>query len=127
MTGVQTCALPICNFKKVELVSPKNLVRLQANGASEGIELLDANKECYVELTLNLTEPLNPAESTALHGRENLVSLKANVAMPDGTALRSSNKDKSSSQLFTDYYKFRYDAVPPKELLELFLSLTEEE
>ena len=115
------------NFKKVELVSPKNLVRLQANGASEGIELLDANKECYVELTLNLTEPLNPAESTALHGRENLVSLKANVAMPDGTALRSSNKDKSSSQLFTDYYKFRYDAVPPKELLELFLSLTEEE
>ena len=38
-----------------------------------------------------------------------------------------SNKNKTSSQIFSDYYKLRYDKEVPKELLSLFLSLTEEE
>ncbi|MDE6441547.1 MAG: exonuclease subunit SbcD [Clostridia bacterium] len=115
------------NFKKIVLTSSRKLVRLQSNGAEEGIRLLKENTENYVELTLNLTEPLNPTQSAALHSHENLVSLKANVALADGANLRVSNKDKSSSQLFTEYYKTKFDCEPSKELLELFLSLAEEE
>lgn len=115
------------NFKQITLNSAKNLIRLQANGAEDGVKLLRANAENYVELTLNINEPLTPAESVALHECENLISLKANVALSANDELRVSNKHKSSSQLFTDYYSSKFNCPPPEELLTLFLSLTEEE
>lgn len=117
----------ISNFRQVKLNSPKNLVRLQANGAESGIELLRANKEYFVELTLNISEPLTPSQSAALHECENLVSLKTNVALSENDFKRVSNKNKSSSQLFSEFYKSKFDCPPPEELLSLFLSLTEEE
>ena len=115
------------DFKQVALKASKNLIRLQANGAEDGVKLLKDNPDCFVELTLNLSAPLTPAESSSLHECENLVSLKANVAMVENSELRVSNKDKSSSQLFNEYYKSKYDCLPSEELLSLFLSLTEEE
>ncbi|MBD5583526.1 MAG: exonuclease subunit SbcD [Clostridia bacterium] len=115
------------NFKEVELVSAKKLVRLQANGVVDGVALLNANKEYYVELTLNLKEPMTQQESKALHEVENLLSLKAEVQNAEVNYEKFSNKNKSSSQLFTDYYKLRYGTEVPEELLALFLSLTEEE
>lgn len=115
------------NFKQIALKSPKNLIRLQANCAADGVKLLNANAQRYVELTLNLSAPLTPAESSALHGCENLVSLKANVARVQDDESKISNKEKSSSQLFTEFYKLKYDNAPSEELLALFLSLTEEE
>ena len=100
---------------------------MQANGVEEGAKLLTANKECYVELTLNLNVPMTSQENSALHEHENLISLKFEVQSIENTFEVISNKNKSSSQLFSDYYKLRYGADVPKELLELFLSLTEEE
>lgn len=115
------------NFKEIELVSSKKLVRLQANGVVEGIALLNANKDYFVELTLNLNEPMTQQESKALHEIENLLSLKAEVQNSEFNYSEFSNKNKSSSQLFTDYYNLRYGTKVPEELLALFLSLTEEE
>ncbi|MDE7082585.1 MAG: exonuclease subunit SbcD [Clostridia bacterium] len=115
------------NFRQVELSSSRKLIRLQANGVEEGVALLAANKDYFVELTLNLNAPLTPQESSTLHGYENLVSLRADVQSVENTFQTVSNKNKSSSQLFSDYYKLRYGADVPKELLALFLSLTEEE
>ena len=115
------------NFKQVELNSARKLIRLQANGVEEGASLLAANEGGFVELTLNLNAPMTPQESSALHGYENLVSLRAEVQNIENTFEMVSNKNKSSSQLFSDYYKLRYGADVPKELLALFLSLTEEE
>lgn len=120
LSGVQ-------NFKQVPVTSAKKLVRLQANGVAEGVALLSKNAEYYVELTLNLNAPLTPAESTALHSNENLVFLKVEVLGAGMEISKVSNKDKSSSELFSDYYKLRYGAEVPSELLTLFLSLTEEE
>lgn len=117
----------ITGFKQIALTSSKNLIRLQANGAEDGVKLLKSNENRYVELTLNISAPLTPAESSALHECENLISLKANVALAESFELRVSNKDKSSSQIFTEFYKTKYDCPPPEELLSLFLSLTEEE
>ncbi len=117
----------ITGFKQIALTSSKNLIRLQANGAEDGVKLLKSNENRYVELTLNISAPLTPAESSALHECENLISLKANIALAESSELRVSNKDKSSSQIFTEFYKTKYDCPPSEELLSLFLSLTEEE
>lgn len=114
------------NFTQVPLTSPRKLIRLQANGVEDGVKLLNANEQYFVELTLNLSVPMTPQESTALHEHENLVSLKTEVHNIQ-TEYKVSNKNKSSSQLFSDYYKLRYGSDAPADLLALFLSLTEEE
>lgn len=115
------------NFHQCELKSGRKLIRLQAINAETGAELLDKNKEYFVELTLNLNAPMTPQESALLHEKENLVSLRAEVASVENAFENISNKNKSSSELFSEYYNLRYGAEAPKELLSLFLSLTEEE
>ena len=115
------------NFSQVELCSARKLVRLQSNSVQDGISLLKKYSEYFVELTINLNAPMTPQESKSLRENENLVSLKAEVRSAEIDYGRYSNKNKSSSELFSDYYKLRYGADVPKELLSLFLSLTEEE
>lgn len=115
------------NFEQIPVASAKKLIRLQANDADGGVELLQKNTEYYVELTLNLTEPLTANQSALLHAQENLVSLKAEVKNLQTDFEKVSYKDKSASQLFSEYYKSRYGAEVSAELLALFLSLTEEE
>ena len=77
--------------------------------------------------TTNLTEPLTANQSAQLHQQENLVSLRAEVQSLQSGEERVSYKDKTASQLFSEYYKSRYGAEASAELLALFLSLTEEE
>lgn len=115
------------NFKAVPLVSCRKLVRLQANCAADGIGLLNVNPDAIAELTLNLKTPLAPSEIAGLRACGNLYSLKMAVEseLPSGFSVQSSGK--TSSQLFSEYYASRYNSQVPEDLLELFLSLTEEE
>ncbi|MDE6585972.1 MAG: exonuclease subunit SbcD [Clostridia bacterium] len=116
------------NLKQVPITSARKLIRLQANGVADGISLLKNNLEYFVELTLNLNEPVTPQEVSALHENENLVLLKAEIMRTETNDTNIiSNKNKSASQLFKDYYKLKFGADAPNELLSLFLSLTEEE
>ncbi len=115
------------NFEQIQITGAKKLIRLQANDTESGIKLLHENTRYYVELTLNLTEPLTANQSALLHAQENLVSLKAEVKNLQTDAGKISYKDKSASQLFSEYYKSRYGVEAPSGLLTLFLSLTEEE
>ena len=115
------------NLMAVPLKSCKKLVRLQANSAADGIALLDGNRDAIAELTLNLKAPLSPSEMCELHSHENLYSLKMAVDSEMSAGYTVQNEGKSSSQLFSEYYRSRFDAEVPSDLLELFLSLTEEE
>lgn len=115
------------NFRQVPVTSYTKLIRLQANGAEEGVALLNANGQYFVELTLYLEAPLTASQNTALRECANLVSLRAEVRGAVGDSAVLSHRDKSSSQLFTEYYALRYGKQVPAELLTLFLSLTEEE
>ncbi len=115
------------NLKTVNLKSCKRLVRLQANNASDGVKLLEAEKDAIAELTLNLKSPLTPSEMGELHSCENLYSLKMAVETELEAGISAENAGKSSSQLFSEYYFSRFGTDVPSELLELFLSLTEEE
>jgi len=100
---------------------------LQADSVDLAIELLNNYTNCFVELTLNLNEPMTATQSTALRSAKNLVSLKTNIDTQNTEEFLVSNKNKTSSQLFDDYYRLRYDGLPSQELKALFLSLTEEE
>lgn len=115
------------NLVQPEITGTKKLIRIQSNGVAEGIKLLNLNSGYYAELTVNLDSPMTPTESASLRETENLVSLKVVIEGKDNTEERISNRNKSSSQLFSDYYKSRYGAEVPEDLLGLFLSLTEEE
>lgn len=115
------------NFRQIKLKNIKNLIRLQANSVEEGVNLLSRYPDCYVELTLNLNSPISPAESAELRSFENLASLKMEMRGGETQTVKVSNKNKSASQLFGEFYKSRFDAEVPEELLSLFLSLTEEE
>lgn len=115
------------NFKQIELKTYKKLIRLHAENAEDALNLLDRYKDSYVELTLDLKQPLNSNESSTLRRTENLISLKTNVDIDVNKTAIVSNKNKSSSQLFGEYYFSRYKAQPSDELMTFFLSLTEEE
>ena len=115
------------DLKIVPLTSCKKLVRLQANSAADGVNLLEANKEALAELTLNLSSPLSPTEISGLRSCENLYSLKMSVESELGAGYAAENAGKSSSQLFSEYYNSRFGTEVPADLLALFLSLTEEE
>lgn len=117
----------LSDFKQVEFKHIKNLIRLQSISVEDGIALLKKYPENYVELTLNLNAPITPTESSALHAQENLVALRAEIPTVMPNRIDVSNKNKSSSQLFSDYYKARFNCDVPSELLSLFLCLTEEE
>lgn len=115
------------NFKQVEILSAKSLIRLQAATPADGVELLRKYQENHVELTLNLKAPLTPDESVMLRSQPNLISLKTEINVAGDTSYKVSNKNKSASQLFSEYYKSRYGTEVSSELLATFLSLTEEE
>lgn len=114
------------NFKQIPLNCTKKLIRLQAVGVQSGLKLLEDNARYFVELTLILSEPLTSDESSQLHSCENLISLKVETpATPQET--RVSNREKSSSELFSEFYFSRYGSEVSDELLSLFLSFTEHE
>ncbi len=114
------------NFRQIPITGTRKLIRLQAVSVDDGLQLLEKNTEYFVELTLILSEPLTSDEISDLHSNENLVSLK--VETPDRPQKeRISNREKSSSELFSEFYTSRYGSEIPDELLTLFLSLTEEE
>lgn len=117
----------LTNFKQTPITSAKQLVRVQANDVASGLELLQKYERYHVELTLNLSSPLTPTESALLHSRENLAQLKAQILDSQQDYTVNSNKNKSASELFSEFYRQRVGADVPKELLSLFLSFTEEE
>ena len=117
----------LTNFKQTPITSAKQLVRVQANDVASGLELLQKYERYHVELTLNLSSPLTPTESALLHGRENLAQLKAQILDSQQDYTVNSHKNKSASELFSEFYRQRVGADVPKELLSLFLSFTEEE
>jgi exonuclease SbcD len=116
----------VSGFKQIELKNIKNLKRFQALDAESGIKLLTEADGDYVELTLNLSQPLNHTQTVELYKCENLLSLKTIVICDNNNLPAVTHKGKSGQELFCDYYKSKYDCNPPAELTELFLSLTED-
>lgn len=115
----------VCNLKDVPLTKGKKLVRLEADGVSEGLALLSRYAENLVELKLILSAPLTAEDSSALAANENLVSLTTEVRSEE-TLHFESRKGLSAEGLFDAYCRSAYGAEPKPEVKELFLKTVAE-
>lgn len=113
--------------EEIPIRAGKKLVRLETVGADEALRLLPQYENCYVELTLHLTEPLTSAATQALReANDGLVSLITLVKAGE-TAPVAARSSLSASELFSEYYRSQYGEEPSEELQTAFLRLLAEE
>ena len=113
--------------EEIPLKAGMRLVRLEANGVEEGLRLLGMHENKYIELTLNLSEPLMSIETRTLReANKGLVSLITRVKEGQtASVVRRSELD--AKQLFTEFYRMKCDGKEPSDdLKEAFLLLLEE-
>ncbi len=111
------------NLQVVPLNSGKKLVNLTACDVSDAKKLLGQYSDCLIRLVLKLEHPLSEKESKELAGDyPALVELSLQIAgrNDEKTADRRALSEK---QAFEKYYESRYGALPPDELLQLYLEL----
>ena len=116
------------NIRERPLQEGKKLVRVVASNVSDAIALLQKYPESYIELTIYLNEPLIPSQVQELKkANDGLVAILPIVRGDEKQAETAvSRKNKSSSELFKEYYSSLYGESPSDQLCELFLSLTED-
>lgn len=126
VTLLETHGKEIEIVKEIPLTAGKRLVRLECNGVEEGLMLLPRYENQYIELTINLTEPLTSEQTLSLREcNAGLVSLIARVGsvQQENVPVRAALKP---DELFSLYYKSKFGQEPPEDLLTAFLELTEE-
>lgn len=114
------------DLRKIPLKSGKQLVRLSANGMQDALSLVKKYPDCYIELTMYLSEPLLTAQVRELkEANEGILILFPKVQGSGESADVLSLRQLPASELFKTYYKSIYSEEPSDDLTELFLSLTE--
>ncbi len=109
--------------EEIPLHAGKKLVRLETTGAEEALRLLPMYENCYVELTLHLTEPLTSSATQALsEANEGLVSLIALIRSEEAVPV-AARASLSAGELFTEFYRSQYGEEPSDELKTAFLAL----
>ncbi len=112
--------------REIPLKAGKQLVRLEAAGFENALALLQTYENCFIELTLHLSEPLTSHETQALReANEGLVSLIVRVNAGE-TSQIVSRSTLSAEALFGEYYRSVYGEDPKDELKTAFLELLEE-
>ncbi len=113
------------NFRQIPIESGKKLMRLEAFGYENALDVLNKNAQYYTELTLHLDAPLSDAQVKTLKSRfPDLVTLAFEFTA--GERVAESKKNMSDEELFKGYYKVQYGKEPPEELTRLFLELINE-
>ena len=113
--------------REIPLTSGKKLVRLECEGLFSALQLLPQYQNCFVELTLHLSEPLTTQETQNLReANDGLVSLI--TKLPESEHLPEKSRSvMSGKELFGEYYRSLYGEEPKEELLQAFLEMTEAE
>lgn len=114
------------NFKQIPLKSGKKLMRLTANGYENALELLDKNQGKFIELTLNLEQPLTDLQMKTIKNEYPDVVLLNLVFNEMSGTVTESKKSLTDEQLFSGYYKAKYGKEPPEKLTEMFLEIINE-
>lgn len=116
------------NIREIPLTRGKQLVRLAQASVADAVELIKKYPDCYIELTLYLSEPLVSSQVRELKdANDGLVSIIPAI-QGETAQVRAefSRKQMAASELFCEYYKSLYAQQPPEDLTQLFLSITEE-
>ena len=113
--------------KELPLTSGKKLIRLECEGLASALALLPQYQNCFIELTLHLSEPLTTQETLSLReANDGLVSLI--TKLPESERLPEKSRSvMSGKELFSEYYRSLYGEEPKEELVQAFLELTEAE
>ncbi len=115
------------DVRKIPLRSGRKLVRLECGSLSQALELLPKYENCYIELTLRLSEPLTSGETKALRDcSEGLVTIIPKVSAGEVAPIEQ-RAALSGGELFSLYYRSVYGEEPSGELTGAFLSLLGEE
>lgn len=118
----------VFNLKEIRLTAGKTLVRLTACSVEDALELLTRYQNSFIELTLFLKKPLIPAQIKELKEKnEGLISIIPEINDETAKYEYAVRRNLSSSELFTEFYKSRFEEEPSSELLQLFLQLAEGE
>lgn len=114
------------NVREIPLLSGKRLIRLESADVDNAIALLSGYTNCFIELTLYLSQPLTSNQTQSLReANEGLVSLNVRVNSGE-TPLFVSRSSLGADELFTEYYRSQYGEEPKEELKTAFLQLMEE-
>ena len=101
----------------------KPLVRLAADSAEEGLELLQRHADCHCELTLRLTSPLTYSEHKFLRRSPGLASLRMELADCAQTEERRNTRTLAPEALFSLYWEQKYGRPPEGEITAEFLNV----
>ena len=112
--------------KEIPLTAGKTLVRLECNGVEEALSLLPRYQDHFVELTLNLRQPLTASMTQALREcNAGLVSLVTRVGSQEEEYIPA-RAALSPSELFSLYYRSVFQNEPPADILTAFLEMVKE-
>ncbi len=109
---------------EVPLHSGKSLYRKRFESVDDAITWLMEHPDCLVELTMSTETYLTAEErkrlSEAHSGIVSIIPIVSGEENLAGETSRIINLDKSMEELFIDYFQYRYNQSPNRDLLELF-------
>ena len=115
------------NLQIVPLKSGKKLATIMVTSIAQATQLLDRYKDCYVEVQFNLSQPLGQKELADFKkANPNVISIQLKTTPTDMTEDFYQHRDLNPIEVFTKYYKTKYEEEPNEELLALFESIKEE-
>ncbi|MCL1901733.1 MAG: exonuclease subunit SbcD [Firmicutes bacterium] len=110
----------------IKLKNCKKLVKITAKSIEEAGGVLAEHSDNYVELTLEINEPLGFTENRDLRKNyPNLVNIILNIHSGEKKEHKSV-RHLNSKDLFIEFWKEKYGAEAPIDILELYLKLTGE-
>lgn len=115
----------VTDRREIPLTRGKKLARLQADGLENAVALLKQYPNALIELTVCLNEPLTNAQTGMLKAANpNLVSLIPKLTMQTNYEF-TGRKGMNNEELFLAYYREKFGGEPDRELLSLFLEISE--
>ncbi len=116
-------------YKKVKLTKGRGLFRKKFDSFEMAGQWLNENQDTLVEITLVADDFIDPAHLRALHkmhdGIIQIIPEIRNMKSTEGGAVQI-DLQKSTEQLFVDYYKHSKQQNPSEEIIELFREILNE-
>ncbi|MFO7868176.1 MAG: exonuclease SbcCD subunit D [Bacteroidales bacterium] len=118
-------------IEKVELHTPRDLVRVSCSGIEEAREWLENNQDCYVELTIHVDTYIRPVDIKSLHAIHDgiiyIIPLMPVQQTHESSSVAVSH-NRSMQDLFAEYFESKNGVKPSKEICSIFneiVSITE--
>ena len=109
----------VSDLKTIELSGYKKLLRTTLKSCEEAEKFMAKAGETFAEITLELSSPPSSEELKKLVGAYPNAILRINYS--SGERIQKSRTVMGSEELFKEYYKSRFNAEVPADMLELFL------